>query len=1009
MASSKHPCGNHHGHGADCSVIKLRGKIYKDVLASRKTSSDFLWATQTWIPSETYSSISKAVPPKDLIDLVSKSPRIADVISQESHGDAKKAEDLRKRTKDILNEMCHNQEMKTVRFFAVILSKLVRQIFCHVYINRAGIEKVRAALPHAPTILLPTHRSYADFLVISFLNYSYHLPLPVIAAAMDFTGMSGVGELLRRSGAFFIKRNVREDALYRVILLEYVQTIIRLGNQPLEFFIEGTRSRTSKSLSPKLGLLGACFEMYMKGVVPDLNLVPISVTYDRTMEEKLYAYELLGIPKPKESTSGLFKGLSVLSESHGNAYVTVSDPISLKELLEKSIARHGLAEQRSQVRSLHLDAMTKHELEFLEKGGLEVLRTHGTLAIIPLFSLISISLAARCPLRQLSDFEAVKIGVVLQDVKELKSVVEAVGCSVSHDVTEEALKSVLVIRKNLLSCCRESESEVLDIEAISFQDLMNCTLRLKSLHTLQGDSQVVKGGRGHPLRQEILVQAVPRIVLQQCANASLHALFRPFFLVTVAHALCDGEGIVHPGELLDRFRFLMRLFRFEFVHDPDFIDEDFVAAQELLAERKILQTCGDKFKLSAENSTLAQLGKSAVRPFLQGYLIMASVLTNISNEVNASEAMKLYQARIEQLVISDASVECSTLMLDLASNALKAFCEAGALQKKRSDVYEKANIWLAAVTKQNVNAAMVFEFLNKMVDLMQAYFGKVSEENVKNNFVLMYELLDGAYTFDESVLMSRNGLLSGQVLSSHVAGKVVMKSYLSGMPECKFGINDKIMLEAKGKTAAAVNDDPTRSKSAIAIDDCQFHQCVKLSKFESEHSISFIPPDGEFELMRYRITKDISLPFRVIPLVREVGRSKLEVKVVLKSQFKTTLLAQKIEVKIPTPLNTSGVQLICLKGKAKYKPADNAIVWKIKRLAGMKESQISAEIDLLQTDSKKKWNRPPISMNFEVPYAPSGFKVRYLKVFESKLNYSDHDVIKWVRYIGRSGLYETRC
>merc|ERR1712066_749832 len=111
--------------------------------------------------------------------------------------------------------------------------------------------------------------------------------------------------------------------------------------------------------------------------------------------------------------------------------------------------------------------------------------------------------------------------------------------------------------------------------------------------------------------------------------------------------------------------------------------------------------------------------------------------------------------------------------------------------------------------------------------------------------------------------------------------------------------------------------------------------CVKLSKFETEHAISFIPPDGEHELMRYRTAKDISLPFRVIPLVREVGRSKLEV--------------------------------------------------------------------------KKKWTRPPISMNFEVPFAPSGFKVRYLKVFEPKLNYSDHDVIKWVRYIGRSGLYETRC
>lgn len=143
---------------------------------------------------------------------------------------------------------------------------------------------------------------------------------------------------------------------------------------------------------------------------------------------------------------------------------------------------------------------------------------------------------------------------------------------------------------------------------------------------------------------------------------------------------------------------------------------------------------------------------------------------------------------------------------------------------------------------------------------------------------------------------------------------------------------------------------------------------------------------------------------------------------VLKSNFKPSLLGQKIEVKIPTPLNTSGVQLICLKGKAKYKASENAIVWKwvlglmvlafkllqfysffsyskesfilneiitllnkffcfeneiirIKRMAGMKETQLSAEIELLETDTKKKWTRPPISMNFEVPFAPSGFKV----------------------------------
>lgn len=371
---------------------------------------------------------------------------------------------------------------------------------------------------------------------------------------------------------------------------------------------------------------------------------------------------------------------------------------------------------------------------------------------------------------------------------------------------------------------------------------------------------------------------------------------------------------------------------------------------------------------------------------------------------------------------------------------------------------KKSNIWLAVVTKQNINAAMVFEFLNKACEVMQSYFGKISEENIKNNFVLIYELLDEILDFGypqnsdvgilktyitqqgvksqskeetaqitnqvtgqigwrrEGIKYRRNELFldvleyvnllmspQGQVLSAHVAGKIVMKSYLSGMPECKFGINDKLTIEARSKTSEG-----TSAKSSIAIDDIQFHQCVKLSKFDSDHSISFIPPDGEFELMKYRTTKDINLPFRVIPLVKESGKNKMEVKVIIKSNFKATLIGQKIEVKIPTPPNTCGVQLICAKGKAKYKASENAIVWKIKRMGGQKDSQLSAEIELMPND-KKKWARPPISMNFEVPFAPSGFKVRYLKVFEPKLNYSDNETIKWVRYIGRSGLYETRC
>ncbi|VDL90221.1 unnamed protein product [Schistocephalus solidus] len=376
---------------------------------------------------------------------------------------------------------------------------------------------------------------------------------------------------------------------------------------------------------------------------------------------------------------------------------------------------------------------------------------------------------------------------------------------------------------------------------------------------------------------------------------------------------------------------------------------------------------------------------------------------------------------------------------------------------------KRGNIWLCAVSRRNLNAAAVFELLHAILNIFQQHLGRVTEENIKNNFVLIYELLDDygyAQNTDTGVLRNlitqaairsatkeettqitnqvtgqiswrregikyrRNELFlditesvnllmspQGQILSAHVVGKVVMKCYLSGMPDCKFGFNDKISLDNRPKPVATTGDDLSpETNGGVAIDDCQFHQCVKLNKYSTDQAISFVPPDGEFVLMRYRKTREITLPFRIIPLVREIGKHKLEIKVVVKANFKASLLAQKVEVRIPTPTNTSGVQVACLKGRAKYKPTENAIVWKLPRIAGMKESQLSAEIELLQSSDKpQRGGRSPISMNFEVPFAPSGFRVRFLKVFEPKLNYSDHDVIKWVRYIGKSGLYETRC
>ena len=104
------------------------------------------------------------------------------------------------------------------------------------------------------------------------------------------------------------------------------------------------------------------------------------------------------------------------------------------------------------------------------------------------------------------------------------------------------------------------------------------------------------------------------------------------------------------------------------------------------------------------------------------------------------------------------------------------------------------------------------------------------------------------------------------MLRSEVVGKIVMKAYLTGMPECRFGLNDKLLISNEKKAKGA-----RRGKgSGVEIDDCSFHRCVRLGQFDQDRTITFIPPDGEFELMKYRVTENINLPFRILPVYEEI-------------------------------------------------------------------------------------------------------------------------------------------
>ncbi|KTF93732.1 hypothetical protein cypCar_00035169 [Cyprinus carpio] len=317
-------------------VLKKRDD-FEDVLEERRRSSDLRYALRCYTPT-LYKGL---VPCKVsmLKSIVLQSDHLQCVIKQVSSESGDSTECVAEEASLILDEMAHRMQLSTVRFFVFTLSKAFKRLFRSVCVNEEGIQRLQQAVQEHPVVLLPSHRSYMDFLMMSYLLYMFDLPLPVIAAGMDFMSMKFIGEMLRMSGAFFIRRSFGGDKLYWAVFSEYVKTMLRKGYAPIEFFLEGTRSRTCKSLTPKTGLLNIVMEPFFKGELFDVSLVPVSISYERVLEESLYARELLGVPKPKESTSGLLKARRVLSEDYGSMHVYFGHPVSVRSLAEGKIKR----------------------------------------------------------------------------------------------------------------------------------------------------------------------------------------------------------------------------------------------------------------------------------------------------------------------------------------------------------------------------------------------------------------------------------------------------------------------------------------------------------------------------------------------------------------------------------------------------------------------------------------------------------------------------------------------
>jgi len=241
---------------------------------------------------------------------------------------------------------------------------------------------------------------------------------------------------------------------------------------------------------------------------------------------------------------------------------------------------------------------------------------------------------------------------------------------------------------------------------------------------------------------------------------------------------------------------------------------------------------------------------------------------------------------------------------------------------------------------------------------------------------------------------------SGAVLSSAIEGAVEMRTFLSGMPDLKLGLNDRAMMAAAGKGG--------RGKS-VELEDVKFHQCVRLTDYDRDKTINFIPPDGAFTLMRYRISAALKPVIETKATITRHSRSRLEYAVTAKARFKARSTATNVEIVIPVPADVDSPTFQAAAGqKVTYVPDINCFKWTIKALKGGAAIRMRAQFGLPSVEAEdgdgEGW-RKPISVRFEIPYfTVSGLSVRYLRVLEK----SGYQAQPWVRYITRNGDYQIR-
>ena len=266
---------------------------------------------------------------KQMTDAVVEHSSVKPLVSEEADGTLQSYTRARRYCREIFADCTQ----LTIEIMLRLLRAFWNRFYSGVHIY--NIETIRqTALTHQ-LVYVPCHRSHVDYLLLSYVIYTENLALPYIAAGNNLN-VPLIGRILRGGGAFFIRRSFRDNAIYGAVMRAYIQQLVEMG-VPLEYFVEGGRSRSGRMLKPKFGMLGMTVEAYLKTNARPMAFVPVYIGYEKLIEGKSYLGELYGGKKKRESTLGALGAIFRLKGHFGAVTTSFGRPIKL----DKLIARHS--------------------------------------------------------------------------------------------------------------------------------------------------------------------------------------------------------------------------------------------------------------------------------------------------------------------------------------------------------------------------------------------------------------------------------------------------------------------------------------------------------------------------------------------------------------------------------------------------------------------------------------------------------------------------------------------